>query len=186
MTYNETAAVVYRVVSAYPFFAKNITDEMLKNMVREWHEGLASLPSDGVMNAVTLLITEQKWMPSLSEVIGKILDVQYGTDNAIIRDLDSAISSSSTCIIFGQVTDAQRSGYEKLSNFQKLIIRDPYEFNLWLTKDYEWKEERVKRIKREIQCGRHTAYLTGQPERVSFDVFKALEERRALNGQQQT
>lgn len=179
MTYNETAAVVYRVVSAYPFYARNISDEMLKNMVREWHEGLQHLPPDGVMESVTALITEQKWMPSLSEVISKILDMQYGTDQNIIRQLDRAISHSSNYIIFGQVTDEQREGYNQLTPFQQLIIQSPYEFNLWLTKDHEWKEERVKRVKREISYGRHTEYLNGtQQQRVGFDVFKALEERK--------
>lgn len=181
MTYNETAAVVYRIVSAYPFFAKNITSEMLKSMVREWHEGLKSLPPEGVMEAVTMLITEQKWMPTLSEVIGKILDVQYGADNDIIRKLDVAVRRSSTCIIFGQVTEEQIEGYNKLTLFQKLIIRCPEEFNLWLQKDYEWKEERVRRIKREVQSGKHMDYLNGkQPERIKFDVFKALEERKQV------
>lgn len=181
MTYNETAAIVYRVVSAYPFYARNISDEMLKNMVREWHEGLSNLPSDGAMEAVTALIMEQKWMPSLSEVITKILDMQYGENATIIRDLDRAIMNSSTYIIFGQVTEEQEQGYEKLSPFQKLIIRSPYEFNLWLTKDYEWKEERVQRIKREVSYGRHTECLTGtQQESLGsgFNVFKALEERK--------
>lgn len=181
MTYNETAAVVYRVVSAYPFYARNISDEMLKNMVREWHEGLANIPHDGAMEAVTALIMEQKWMPSLSEVITKILDMQYGEDNKIIRDLDRAITHSSNYIIFGQVTEEQEKGYERLSPFQKLIIRSPYEFNLWLTKDYEWKEERVRRIKREVSYGRHTEYLNGtKQEQIGndFNVFKALEERK--------
>lgn len=179
MTYNETAALVYRVVSAYPFLARNFTDEMLKGMVREWHEGLAGVPPDGAMEAVTALISEQKWMPSLSEVIGKILDVQYGTDDDIIRALDKVISRSSTCIIFGQVTDEQVQGYEKLTNFQKLIIRDPREFNLWLTKDREWKEDRVRLVKREIQFGRHRDFLEDkQPDKVGFNVFKALEERK--------
>lgn len=180
MTYNETAAVVYRIISAYPFYARNISDEMLKDMVREWHEGLASVSPDGVMEAVTSLITEQKWMPSLSDVIGKILDVQYGTEDAIIRDLDRTITRSSSYIIFGQVTDEQRQGYEKLTPFQKLIVRSPHEFNLWLNKDYEWKENRVKTIKREIQFGRHQDYLSGkQQDKVAFNVFKALEERKA-------
>lgn len=185
MTYNETAAVVFRIVSAYPFYSRNITDEMLKDMVREWHEGLAMLPPDGVMKAVTELITEQKWMPSLSEVIGKILDIQYGTEEAIIRKLDQAISRSSTCIIIGQVTDEQRRGYEELTNFQKLIVRSAYEFNLWMQKDYEWKEERVRSVKREIQYGRHADYLNGkQQKNIKFNVFKALEERKSSNEQQ--
>lgn len=184
MTYNETAAIVYRVVSAYPFYARNISDEMLKNMVREWHEGLANIPHDGAMEAVTALIMEQKWMPSLSEIITKILDMQYGEDSKIIRDLDRAITHSSNYIIFGQVTKEQEQGYERLSPFQKLIIKSPYEFNLWLTKDYEWKEERVRFIKREIQHGRHRDYLDGnQQGQVGFNIFKALEERK--NGQDQ-
>ena len=181
MTYNETAAIVYRVVSAYPFYARNIDNEMLKGMVREWHEGLKSIASEGAMQAVTELITEMKWMPALSEVIGKILDVQYGADNDIIRKLDVAVRRSSTCIIFGQVTEEQIEGYEKLTPFQKLIIRCPEEFNLWLQKDYEWKEDRVRRIKREVQSGKHMDYLNGkQPERIKFDVFKALEERKQV------
>lgn len=179
MTYNETAAIVYRIVSSYPFYARNIDNEMLKGMVREWHEGLKSVSSEGAMQAVTELTTEMKWMPALSEVIGKILDVQYGADNDIIRKLDVAVSRSSTCIIFGQVTEEQIKGYEKLTPFQKLIIRCPEEFNLWLQKDYEWKEDRVRRIKREVQSGKHMDYLNGkQPERIKFDVFKALEERK--------
>ena len=185
MTYNETAAIVYRVVSAYPFYARNISDEMLKNMVREWHEGLANLPPDGAMEAVTTLIMEQKWMPSLSEVITKILDMQYGDNAKIIRDLDRAITHSSAYIIFGQVTEEQVQGYEQLTPFQKLIVRSPYEFNRWLMQDHEWKEERVERIKREVSYGRHTEYLNGkQQEQVGFNVFKALEER-GKNGQNQ-
>ena len=186
MTYNESAAVVYRIVSAYPFYARNISDEMLKNMVREWHEGLHNLPSDGVMEAVTALVTEQKWIPTLAEVITKVLDIQYGMDRDIIRDLDRAISSSSNCIIFGQVTEEQVQGYGMLSPFQRLIIRSPSEFNLWLTKDHEWKEERVRSVKREISHGRHMDYLNGnQPKQIGdgFDVFKALEERK--HGQDQ-
>ena len=180
MTYRETLATVYRVISAYPFFAKHFSDEMIEDMVQEWHEGLKNLPSEGVMEAVTMLVTEQKWLPSLSEVIGKILDVQYGTDKQIIKDLDRRIAGSSTCIIFGQVTEDQVKGYERLTDFQKLIIHSPSEFNLWLTKDYEWKEERVMRVKREIQYGRHQDYLSGnQQEQIgNFDVFKALEERK--------
>lgn len=136
--------------------------------------------------AVSNLITEQKWMPTLAEVISKILDIQYGTEQDIIRDLDRQISRSSNCIIFGQVTEEQEQGYARLSNFQKLIVKSPYEFNLWLTKDHEWKEERVKQIKREIQTGRHQAYLNGQQDRLNhnFDVFKALEERKHGNQQQ--
>lgn len=160
MTYNETLAIVYRVIGAYPFYAKQFSDETIEGMVDEWHEGLKTLPPDRVMESVTSLVTEQKWMPTLSEVIGKILDVQYGTDNEIIKSLDRAISRSSSCIIFGQVTEEQERGYEKMSNFQKLIIRSPQEFNLWMTKGHEWKEERVKRVKREIQQGQHQKYLT--------------------------
>lgn len=179
MTYNETASIVYRVASAYPLFAKNISEQMLENMVREWHEGLKTITPDGAMEAVTTLITEQKWMPSLSEVISKILDKQYGTDSEIIKKLDYVIATSSNCIIFGQVTDEQREGFERLSNFQKLIVKSPYEFNLWLTKDHEWKADRVKLVKREIQGGRHQDYLNGnqQEQLGSFNVFKALEER---------
>ena len=89
------------------------------------------------------------------------------------------ISRSSTCIIFGQVTDEQMQGYERLTNFQKLIVRDPREFNLWLTKDREWKEDRVRLVKREIQFGRHRGFLEDkQPDKVGFNVFKALEERK--------
>lgn len=185
MTYNETAAVVYRIVSAYPSQARLMKTEMLEDMIREWHQSLKRLPTDGVMEAVTLLISEQKWMPVLSDVISKILDVQYGTENDIIRNLDRAISKSSNCIIFGQVTEEQEQGYEKLTPFQKLIIHSPYEFNLWLNKDREWKEDRVKRVKREIQNGRHQDYLNGnQQGQVGFNVFKALEERKR-NGQDQ-
>ena len=178
MTYNETAAVVYRIISAYPFYARNITDEMLKDMVREWHEGLATIAPDGVMEAVTMLIAEQKWMPSLSDVIGKILDVQYGTDDRIIGDLDRAVASSSSCIIFGQVTKDQERGYEKLSDFQKLIIHSPYEFNMWMVKDHEWKAERVRLVKRDLQYGKRLDCLNGTQ---GFNIFKALEERK--NGQ---
>lgn len=184
MTKKETVAVVYRVLSAYPFYSARITDEMIEDMIREWCEGLRNISPDGVMEAVTMLITEQKWMPTLAEVIGKILDIQYGTERDIIRELDEKIISSSSCIIFGQVTEEQEQGYKRLSPFQRLIIKSPYEFNLWLTKDHEWKEERVKFIKREIQHGKHMDYLNGnQQERVGFNVFKALEERK--NGQDQ-
>lgn len=181
MTYRETMAVVYRIIGAYPFYARQFTDEMIEEMIREWHEGLSGMASDRVMEAVTMLITEQKWMPSLSEVIAKILDVQYGTDGDIIRALDRAIAGSSTCIIFGQVTAEQTQGFNKLSRFQKLIVKSPAEFNQWLMKDYEWKEERVKLIKRQIQYGRHRDYLSGkQPDLIEngFDIFKALEERK--------
>lgn len=179
MTYNETAAIVYRVISAYPFYARQFTDDMVKNMVREWHEGLRHIDREGAMEAITALITEQKWMPSLSEVITKILDMQYGDDSFIIRELDRAVSHSSNCIIFGQVTEDQERGYKNLTPFQKLIIHSPYEFNLWLMKDHEWKEERVQRIKREISYGRHIDALEGKsPASVNFNVFKALEERK--------
>lgn len=174
MTKRETIAVVYRVIGAYPQHVRHFTDEMIEDMIREWHEGLANLPSDGVMEAVTTLTTEQKWMPSLSEVISKILDIQYGTEDAIIDELDRAISKSSTCIIFGQVTEEQEQGYEKLTSFEKLIIKSPHEFNRWLTKDYEWKSERVRQVKREIQYGRYKGQLNGRSD---FNVFKALEER---------
>ena len=184
MTKKETVALIYRVVSAYPFYASRITDEMVEDMVREWHEGLKSLPSDGVMEAVTMLITEQKWMPTLAEVIGKILDVQYGTEQDIIRNLDRLITNSSSCILFGQVTEDQERGYERLSPFQKLIINSPYEFNLWLTKDHEWKTERVRYIKRELSLGKHLDALNGTRQaEIGFNIFKALEERR--NGQDQ-
>lgn len=186
MTNRETIAVVYRIIGAYPFYARHFTDEMIEEMIREWHEGLKSLPPDGVMEAVTMLITEQKWMPTLAEVIGKILDVQYGTERDIIRDLDEKIISSSSCIIFGQVTEEQEEGYKKLSPFQKLIVKSPYEFNLWLTKDHEWKKERVRLVKREIQYGRHRDFLEGkQQDQVGFNVFKALEERKHGQDQQQ-
>lgn len=185
MTNKETIAVVYRVLSAYPFYARHITDEMIEDMIREWHEGLKNIPPDGVMEAVTMLITEQRWMPTLAEVIGKILDIQYGTEDDIIRDLDRMISHASICIIFGQVTEEQIQGYEKLSPFQRLIVRSPSEFNLWLTKDHEWKEERVRRIKREVSYGRHTECLNGnQQGQVGFNVFKALEERKHGKDQQ--
>ena len=186
MTNKETIAVVYRVISAYPFYTKHLTDDMIEDMIREWHEGLRSLPPEGVMEAVTELISEQKWMPSLSEVIGKILDIQYGTERDIIRDLDEKIISSSSCIIFGEVTEEQEEGYKKLTPFQRLIIKSPYEFNLWLTKDHEWKVDRVKHIKREVQYGRHRDFLNGvQQEQIGFDIFKALEERKHGQDQQQ-
>ena len=182
MTKKETIAVVYRVLSAYPFYAKHINDEMVEDMIREWHEGLKNIPRDGVMEAVTALITENKWMPTLAEVIGKILDIQYGTESDIIRVLDRMISRSSNCIIFGQVTEEQVEGYEKLTPFQKLIVKSPYEFNLWLMKSHEWKEERVRQIKREIQYGRHKDALEGGQASLTgngnFNVFKALEERK--------
>lgn len=182
MTNKETIAIVYRLLGSYPTMSRHLTDEMVEDMIREWHEGLKNVSRDGAMEAVTALVSEQKWMPSLSEVLAKILDMQYGTESDIIRDLDRAISRSSTCIIFGQVTEEQEEGYKRLTPFQKLIIQSPYEFNLWLTKDYEWKEERVKRIKREIQGGGHRDALSGnQQGKVGFDVFKALEERK--NGQ---
>ena len=180
MTYSETAALVYRITEAYPSQSRLIDRSMIKGMIREWHEGLKNIPPDGVMEAVTMLITEQKWMPTLAEVISKILDIQYGDNAKIIRDLDRAITRSSTCVIFGQVTEEQEEGYKNLTPFQKLIIRSPYEFNLWLNRDYEWKEERVSRIKREVSYGKHTDFLNGnQPERIDFDVFKALEERKS-------
>lgn len=179
MTYNETMAIVYRVLNAYPFYAKSLTNQAVEGMVGEWHEGLKNIPRDGVMEAVTALVTENKWMPTLAEVIGKILDIQYGTESDIIRVLDRAISHSSNCIIFGQVTEEQIEGYEKLTPFQKLIVKSPYEFNLWLTKDHEWKEERVRQIKREISYGRHKEALEGNSAgRVNFNVFRALEERK--------
>lgn len=179
MTYNDTMAIVYRVIGAYPFYTRHLSDEMIEDMIREWHEGMANIPRDGAMEAVTELISEQKWMPTLSEVISKILDMQYGTESDIIRNLDRAIARSSTCIIFGQVTEEQEEGYKRLTPFQRLIIQSPYEFNLWLTKDHEWKEERVKRIKREIQGGGHRDALSGnQQGKVGFNVFKALEERK--------
>lgn len=179
MTYNETAAIVYRVISAYPFYARQFTDDMVKNMVREWHEGLRHIDREGAMEAVTALIIEQKWMPTLSEVISKILDIQFGDDSFVIRELDRTISHSSNCIIFGQVTEEQERGYESLTPFQKLIVRSPSEFNMWLMKDHEWKEERVRRMKREVSYGRHTEFLSGmKQERVGFDVMKALEERK--------
>lgn len=184
MTYNETMAIVYRILGAYPFYARNLTNEAVEGMIREWHQGLGNVPSDGAMEAVTALIAEQKWMPSLSEVISKILDIQYGTEADIIRDLDRTISRSSNCIIFGEVTEDQERGYQNLTPFQKLIVRSPSEFNLWLMKDHEWKEERVKRVKRDVSYGRHTDYLNGnQQEKIGFDIFKALEERK--HGQDQ-
>ena len=180
MTYNETMAVVYRIIGAYPFYTRQFTDEMIEEMVREWHQGLANIPSDGVMEAVTEITAEQKWLPSLSEVITKVLDIQYGSDDDIIRGLDRAIAKSSTCIIFGQVTEDQERGYEDLTPFQKLIIHSPSEFNLWLQKDHEWKEARVQRVKREISYGSHKDYLTGKQQASisGFNVMKALEERR--------
>lgn len=183
MTYNETMAIVYRVLNSYPFYARNLSNQAVEGMIREWHEGLKSVPRDGAMEAVTALVSEQKWMPSLSEVLAKILDMQYGKDDDIIRDLDRAIRRSSNCIIFGQVTDEQREGYERLSPFQKLIIHNPSEFNLWLNKDYEWKAERVRQVKREVSRGRHTDALEGKSTGcVNFNAFKALEERK--NGQE--
>lgn len=180
MTYEETVAVVYRIVSAYPMQTNRFTDETIESMAREWHIGLKNIPTDGAMQAVTMLTAEQKWMPTLSELIAKILDVQYGTDAEIIRELDNIVTFSSSCIIFGQVTEDQERGYEKLNNFQKLVIRSPYEFSMWMMKDYEWKEERVLRVKREIQYGSHKAYLNGEQGKLNhnFDIFKALEERR--------
>lgn len=186
MKYSETVAVVYRITSAYPSQARLLSNEMIEDMIREWHQSLKTLSPDYVMEAVTALVAEQKWMPSLSEVIGKILDAQYGTDYDIIRALDKIISRSSTCIIFGEVTDEQEEGYAKLSPFQQLIVKSPYEFNLWLTKSIEWKAERVRLVKREISHGRHMDYLNGnQPKQLGdgFDVFKALEERK--HGQDQ-
>lgn len=184
MTYNETMAIVYRVLNSYPFYARSLTNQAVEGMIREWHEGLKNIPRDGAMEAVTALVAEQKWMPSLSEVLAKILDMQYGKDEDIIRDLDRVIRRSSNCIIFGQVTDEQREGYEKLTPFQKLIIHNPSEFNLWLNKDYEWKEERVRQIKREVSYGRHKDALEGKSTAsINFNVFKALEERK--NGQDQ-
>lgn len=181
MTYKDTIAIVYRVIGAYPFYTRQFSDEMIEDMIREWHEAMKSIPRDGAMEAVTALITEQKWMPSLSEVMNRILDTQYGSDAEIIRDMDRAIEKSSTCIIFGQVTEEQKQGYEKLTPFQKLIIQSPYEFNLWLNKDYEWKEERVRRIKREVSYGKHTDHLSDAKQEAlgGFNVLKALEERRS-------
>lgn len=181
MTYNETMAIVYRVIGAYPFYTRHFSDEMVEDMIREWHQGLANVSREGAMEAVTALITEQKWMPSLSEILGKILDVQYGTDDDIIRKLDWAIRRSSNCIIFGQVTEEQEKGYEELTPFQKLIVKSPYEFNRWLMQDHEWKEDRVRLVKREIQNGRHRDYLEGRQLDAlgnGFNVFKALEERK--------
>lgn len=187
MNKNETASVVFRVLSAYPQHSRLITNEMTEAMITEWYEGLKSLPSDSVMEAVTSLVSEMKWMPALSEVIAKIQDLQLGSNADIIRALDRAISSSSNCIIFGQVTEEQERGYEKLTPLQKLIVRSPYEFNVWLTRDCEWKEERVKLIKKEIQFGRHQEYLNGTQQSIgnNFDIFKALEERRHGENQQQ-
>lgn len=182
MTYSDAMAIVYRILDAYPFYSRNLTNDAIEGMIREWHQGLRSIDREGAMQAVTAIISEQKWIPSLSEVLGKILDIQYGEDNKIIQELDRTIRRSSNCIIFGQVTEEQERGYEKLTPFQKLIIHNPAEFNLWLNKDYEWKEERIKQVKREIQYGRYKDYLNGnQQEKVGFNVFKALEERK--NGQ---
>lgn len=179
MTYSDTMAIVYRILGSYPTMSRHLSDEAVEDMIREWHEALRNVSRDGAMEAVTALVAEQKWMPALSEVLGKILDMQYGDDEKIIKELDRAISRSSNCIIFGQVTDEQKEGYENLTPFQKLIIHSPYEFNLWLNKDYEWKADRVKQIKREVQYGRHKDALEGkQPEKVGFNVFKALEERK--------
>ena len=184
MTNKETIAIVYRLLGSYPATSRHLTDEMVEDMIREWHEGLKNVSHDGAMEAVTALVSEQKWMPSLSEVIGKILDMQYGEDSVVIRDLDRAVSRSSNCIIFGQVTEDQERGYQNLTPFQKLIIRSPSEFNLWLMKDHEWKEERVQRIKREVSYGKHRDALEGKSTGcVNFNVFKALEERK--NGQDQ-
>lgn len=180
MTYSDTMAIVYRVIGAYPTMSRHLTDEMVEDMIREWHEGMRYIDREGAMEAVTALISEQKWMPTLSEVIGKILDMQYGDDNTIIRDLDRTISHSSNCIIFGQVTEEQERGYQNLTPFQKLIVKSPSEFNLWLMKDHEWKEERVRRIKREVSYGRHRDHLNGTQQEAldGFNVFKALEERK--------
>ena len=180
MTYSETAAVIYRITSAYPSQARYIDNSMTEGMVREWHECLKNLQPDGVMEAVTALCAENKWMPSLSEVIGKILDIQYGTEDDIIRTLDRIVTHSSNCIIFGQVTEDQIEGYGKLSAFQKLIIHSPEEFNLWMMKDHEWKAERVLRAKREVQFGRYVECLNGESQKQisRSDVFKALEERK--------
>ena len=179
MTYSDTMAIVYRILGSYPTMSRHLSDEAVEDMIREWHEAMRNIPRDGAMEAVTALVTEQKWMPALSEVLSKILDMQYGSDEKIIRELDRAISRSSNCIIFGQVTDEQKEGYEKLTPFQKLIIHSPHEFNLWMNRDHEWKEERVRQIKREVQTGRHNAVLEGkQPEKVGFNVFKALEDRK--------
>lgn len=184
MTNKETIAVVYRVLSAYPFYAKHITDEMIEDMIREWHEGLKNVSPDGVMEAITALIAEQRWMPTLAEVITKTLDIQYGTEDDIIRDLDRAIQRSSTCIIFGQVTEEQEEGYKQLTPFQRLIIHSPADFNLWLNKDHEWKTEQIKRIKREVSYGRHRDFLEGEQQKLTgnanFNVFKALEERKEV------
>lgn len=185
MTYSETAAVIYRILNAYPSQARLIDKPMIENMIREWHEGMKNLPADGVMEAVTALCTESKWMPSLSEIITKILDIQYGTEDDIIRGLDKAIQRSSNCIIFGRVTEEQEQGYKRLTPFQKLIIHSPADFNLWLNKDHEWKAEQIKRIKREVSYGRHKERLMGrEPEQVGFNVFKALEERKHGQDQQ--
>lgn len=177
MTYSETVAVIYRITSAYPSQARYIDKSMTEAMIREWHENLKSLPSDGVMEAVTELVSEQKWMPSLSEVISKILDKQYGTDDEIIRELDHRVSFSSNCIIFGEVTEDQERGFERLTYFQKMIIRSPYEFSMWMMKDYEWKAERVLRVKRQMQHGGHKTYLNEtNPLSLGEGIFKRLGE----------
>lgn len=154
MNYKETAAIVYRIVSAYPFQARNISDEMLEDMVREWHDALRNIKPDGAMEAVTSLISEQKWMPSLAEIVSRILDVQYGTDDAIITELNRVILRASECIIFGRVTEEQKEGYRKLTDFQKQIINSPYDFNLWLKMGHEWKQNRVQLAKRMVQSGK--------------------------------
>ena len=76
MTYNDTMAIVYRVLNAYPFYARNLTNQAVEGMIREWHEGLSGIDREGAMEAVTAIITEQKWMPSLSEILSRILDMQ--------------------------------------------------------------------------------------------------------------
>lgn len=183
MTYEETVAVVYRIVSGYPMQTNRFTDETIESMAREWHNGLKNLSSDGVMEAVTRIVMEQKWMPSLSELILKILDVQYGTDEEIIRKLDRIITLSSDCIIFGQVTEDQEQGYKELTPFQQMIVRSPAEFNTWMMKDYEWKQARVLRVKREIQYGSHKLKLsepqgnTEQGKQIGQDFIKALAEK---------
>lgn len=168
---------MYRIVSAYPHQTNRFTSGTIEDMAREWHVGLEHLPTDGVMRAVSKLVAEQKWMPSLSELIEKILDMQYGTDDDVIRELDNVVSGSSTCIIFGQVTEAQERGFERLSDFQKMIIRSPYEFSMWMMKDYEWKAERVLRAKRQMQYGGHKAYLNEpNPLGIGEGMFKAIGE----------
>lgn len=180
MTYEETAAIVYRIISAYPTQTRGFTENVIKGMAREWHIGLENIPADGVMEAVSRLIAEQKWMPSLAEIIERILDIQYGTDNEIIRQLDNEVIHSSSCMIFGQVTEEQEQGYEQLSPFQKMIIQSPYEFSMWLMKDQEWKLSKVIRAKRGIQYGSHKLSLEENQDKQphKFDVFKALEERK--------